>query len=975
MRFEVNGSPVDAAPAPGQVLRTLLREHGHFEVKKGCDAGDCGACSVLVDGSPVHSCLYPAHRLEGRAVTTVAGLGDPEHPHPVQQSFADAGGFQCGFCTAGFVVTASALPSAAPADLDRQLKGNLCRCTGYRSIRDAICGTSNTEQADVTGDAVGRSVKPPAAMRVVTGREPYTLDTATTGLLHAVVLGSPHASARIVSIDASAALAVPGVHAVLTHEDSPATLFSTGRHESRLDDPDDTLVFDRVLRFQGQRVAAVVAASVRIASEALALIRVEYEVLPAVFDPEVARDAGAHRVHGDKDPVVSRLTHPSRNVVAALHGEMGDVDAALAASSVTVSGEWRTQRVAHASLETHATRGWLDSSGRLVLRTSSQVPYLVRDEIARIFALPADEVRVFTARVGGGFGGKQELLTEDLVTLAVLKTGRPVQYEFTREDEFTIAPMRHPMRVRVTLGATASGELTAIAIDQLSDTGAYGNHGPGVLFHSSHESLSVYRCANKRVDAEAVYTNNPPSGAFRGYGLGQVIFALESALDELALRLDMDPFELRRRNVVVPGDPMVTIDADAETDLLYGSYGLDQCLDLTEAALARSTVEAPPGWATGTGMALSMIATLPPRGHFATATVALLADGSVEASVGTAEFGNGTTTVHAQLVATALRLPVSRVRVRQSDTDAVRYDTGAFGSAGVVVAGKALYEAAVSLRSQLEAAAVEVVGAAASPADGLAHHPAGAPAWHAAPDSAEGSARHSAGPAASSAGGSGRHAAGRAAAAPVAPPWSAHSGRHAAQDDPESSVAPVLTDAGVLVGERLVPLAKLAGLGLVGHGSNDGTPRSVAFNVHGFKVAVNEATGEVRILQSVQSADAGYVLNPEQLRGQVEGGTAQAIGTAMLEEVRVEDGHVTTRAFRNYRVPQMADIPVTEVYFADTADELGPFGAKSMSEAPYNPVAPALANAIRRAIGVRPRALPMTRDRVWRLVQGRDGAA
>ncbi|MES2092983.1 MAG: molybdopterin cofactor-binding domain-containing protein [Actinomycetota bacterium] len=894
MRFSVNGSPVDADPAAGQVLRTVLRDLDRFDVKKGCDSGDCGACTVLLDGDPIHSCIYPAHRLEGASVTTVAGLGSSEHPHPLQKSFVDAAGFQCGFCTAGLIVTASTFTEDDLGDLPRLLKGNICRCTGYRSIRDAICGRPNT-QTPASGEAAGQSVRAPAGLRIATGEEEFTLDFRTTGLLHLAVLKSPHAHARIRSIDVSHALAAEGVHAVLTHRDSPGTLFSTGRHEMRTDDPDDTLVLDPVLRFIGQRVAAVVADSVAIAERALALIEVDYEVLPGVFDPELARQPGAPLLHADKG-TDQRVAAPERNVLAQLHGEMGDVDAAIASADAVATGTWQTQRVSHAALETHATRGWLDADGRLVLRTSSQVPYLVRDELCHIFGLAPSRLRVFTARVGGGFGGKQELFTEDLVTLAVLRTGRPVQYEFTREDEFTVASPRHPMRVSVTLAATSDGTLTAMAVDELMDTGAYGNHGIGVMFHSVHESISVYRCANKRVDAESVYTNNLPSGAFRGYGLGQVIFAIESAMDELARTLGMDPFELRRRNVVVPGDDMVIVEPHAETDLIYGSYGLDQCLDLVQGALAGPLPLPDSGWLGGTGMALAMIASLPPRGHYADATVTLLPDGDYEIGVGTVEFGNGTTTVHAQLVASALGTTVERVRIRQSDTDVVEYDTGAFGSAGVVVAGKALLAAASSLAELMLERAYSI-----SPLSGG-----------------------------------------------------------------------VVSGGGVLVGSLFLSASELLADGpLTATGRHDGTPRTVAFNVHGFRVAVNPDTGEVRILQSVQAADAGTVLNPEQLRGQIEGATAQAIGTALYEELRLDGaGRVTTTAFRNYHVPRFADIPVTEVLFAETFDALGPLGAKSMSEAPYNPVAPALANAIRDALGVRPSELPMSRDRLWRLASG-----
>ena len=888
MRFSVNGDELDVTPEPGQVLRTLLREQGHFEVKKGCDAGDCGACSVLLDGAPIHSCIYPAHRLEGAEVTTVSGLGSPEAPHPLQEAFVHAAGFQCGFCTAGMIVTASTFDEQDKQDLPRMLKGNLCRCTGYRAIADAIHGVDNIVQPSA-GEAAGRSVKAPAGMRVATGREEYTLDFSTTALLHIAVLPSPHAHARILDIDTSRAEAAHGVHAVLTHHDSPATLFSSGRHEHRTDDPDDTLVFDPVLRFRGQRVAAVVADTVAQAELALTLIDVRYDPLPAVFDPDLARSPGAPLVHGDKG-VANRISDAGRNVLAQLHGETGDVDAAIATADAVVSGVWQTQRVNHAALETHATRGWLDADGRVVLRTSSQVPYLVRDELCHIFGVETDRVRVFTKRVGGGFGGKQELITEDLVMLAVLRTGRAVQYELRRRDEFTVASPRHPMRVGVTLAATSDGTLTAIAIDELMDTGAYGNHGIGVMFHSVHESIGVYRCANRRVDAESVYTNNLPSGAFRGYGLGQVIYAVESAMDELARELGMSPFELRRKNVVVPGDTMIVVDPDEKTDLDMYSYGLDQCLDLVEAALSDPDHEVRPGWKYGSGMALAMIASIPPRGHFADTSITLLDDGDYELSVGTAEFGNGTTTVHGQLVATELNTTVDRMRIRQSDTDVARYDTGAFGSAGVVVAGKALLAAAAKLRQSMLERAYEL------------------------------------------------------------------SGEHGE-----------VVAGGVLVPSRLVAASELGPLSA--DGSHDGTPRSVAFNVHGFRVAVDPATGEVRILQSVQAADAGFVLNPEQLRGQIEGGTAQAVGTALYEEVLLDGtGTVTTAAFRNYRVPQFADIPITEVLFADTVDETGPLGAKSMSEAPYNPVAPALANAIRDALGVRPHELPMSRDRLWRLV-------
>ncbi|MCC2032900.1 molybdopterin-dependent oxidoreductase [Microbacterium allomyrinae] len=911
MRFDVNGEPIDAEPRAGQCLRTLLRETGHHEVKKGCDAGDCGACGVLLDGVPVHSCIIPAVRAEGVSITTAAGLAPGDELHPVQEALVEHFGFQCGFCTAGMAVTASTLTADDLPDLDRRMKGNLCRCTGYRPIREAIeasvlgpvrsTGPASTEPAR---GHVGQSVRPEPGRRVVQGLEPFTFDTEVPDALVLRVVGSPHAHARIVAIDTAAARAVPGVVAVFTHENVTARRFSTARHEHREDDPDDTRILDDVARFVGQRVAAVVAESAEAADEACRLIEVEYEVLRAVFDPEEARTPGAPLVHPDRT-VDDRVAEASRNVLATLHdGIGGDVDAALAASAVTVAGTWQTARVSHAQLETHGAIGWLDDDGRLVIRSSTQVPFLVRDELAQLFGLPRERVRVFAARVGGGFGGKQEMFTEDLVALAVLRTGRAVSYEFARADEFRRASVRHPFRVGVTLGATPDGVLTAMKLDVLSDTGAYGNHGIGVMFHGCAESINVYRCPVKRVDAEVAYTNNVPSGAFRGYGLGQVILGVESALDMLAERLGIDPFDLRRINAVREGDPLLTVHDEHDEDLVWGSYGLDQCLDLAQGALRRGNgVTAPDGWLVGEGMALSFIAAMAPGGHHSHAAATLRTDGTVILSVGTAEFGNGTSTVLRQIAATVLEASEDRIALRASDTDLVAHDTGAFASAGVTGAGKALTAACLQLKERMLETARRMTGADA------AHLAAG----------------------------------------------------------------------GVQAGTRLVSYSDLVRAavpahraleGIIGTGSEHGDERSLSFNVHAVRVAVDPETGSVRVLQSVQSADAGYVMNPAQCRGQIEGGAAQGLGSALYEEVLIdESGAVANPVFRMYRVPQFADIPHTEVLLADTHDSVGPFGAKSMSESPYNPVAAAVGNAIARAVGSRPYQQPFTRERVWRLVQ------
>ena len=865
MRFTLNGDAVEATHAPGQCLRTLLRETGCTGVKKGCDTGDCGACTVLLDGEAVHSCLIPAFRAADRSVTTIEGLSQAGSLHPIQRDFLAAGAFQCGFCTPGMIMTVAALDAVQRADPAEALKGNICRCTGYRTITDAILGIRNIDP-DAAG--IGCSVAAPAAEAVVTGRARYALDVAWKGMLHCKLLRSPHAHARILRIDCEAALATAGVRLVLTHANVPERRFSTARHENPHDDPADTRVLDDVVRHVGQRVAAVIAETEAAAARGCAALHVDYEVLPALLDPSAALSAEASRVHADRS-----------NIVAELHGGIGDADAALAVSEILIDATYHVQRLQHAHLETHGAVAWLEADGSLTVRSSTQVPFLTRDALCALLDLQHSRVRVLCERVGGGFGGKQEMLVEDIVAIAALRTGRPVAIEFTREEAFIGAPARHPMRIRVRLGATRDGILNALAMDVLSETGAVGNHGPGVLFHGCGESVAVYRCDNKWIDGVAVYTNSPPAGAFRGYGLSQTNFAVESAMDELALALALDPIVLRERNAVRPGDAMIAFGAAAH-DVEYGSYGLDQCLSLVRSALARDAVVTPPsGWRHGTGMALGMIDTVPPRGHLAQAEAALDPDGGVTLRVGTAEFGNGTSTVHVQIACSVLGVEGARVRLVQSDTATLGYDTGAFGSTGTVVAGQAVERACQELRRRMTGFACGVPG---------------------------------------------------------------------------------------LPMERIAERAAAAGITLSGSGESGGSPRSVAFNVQAFQVAVHPETGAIRILRSIHAADAGRVINPAQCRGQIEGGVAQAIGAALTERLLVgADGAITNAGFRGYHVPRMADLPRTEVLFADTEDRLGPFGAKSMSESPFNPVAAALANAIADAVGVRLRATPFRADTLF----------
>src|SRR5712691_5520824 len=699
MSYIVNGRNFSKEPHPGQCLRTFLREMGWFGVKKGCDAGDCGACTVWLDGVPVHSCLIPAFRADGHKVTTIEGLAQNGELHPMQRAFMQAAGFQCGFCTAGMIMTAASLNEEDIKDLPRVLKGNLCRCTGYHAIEDAIHGVKAVEE-DIPGKSCGAGLLAPAAEGIVTGKVRYTLDTEIEGLLHLKLARSPHAHARITAIRKDAALAVPGVRGVYTWEDVPQLLYTSATHDDYHVDPNDTYLLDKVVRFVGQRVAAVVAESEGAAEEGCRKLEIDYQLLPAVFDPEKAMSAGAPIIH-DKG-AESRIRRPGQNILLEIHGNVGDVEAGFKEADTIHEGTYTTHRVQHAHLETHCSITWLDQD-RLNVRTSSQTPYITKQKLCYPFNLMPGSVRVFCERVGGGFGGKQEVLTEDICAFATLKTGRPVKLEFTREEQFIASTTRHPMSVRMKVGARRDGRLTAMQLRVVSNTGAYGNHGGETLYAACGEAVAVYRCPNKKVDGYSVYTNMLPAGAIRGYGMTQTIFAVECAMDELARALKMDPFEFRRLNVVKPDDQFFVNDA-ATTDTEFGSYGLDQCLDLVQAAMTRGNrIKRPDGadWLEGQGMAISMHGAVPPTEHRSEARLGLGEDGNYHLAIGTAEFGNGTTTVHRQIVSSVLNSTASRVQVIQSDTDRTGYDTGAFASAGTVVAGNAVRLAAEALRERM----------------------------------------------------------------------------------------------------------------------------------------------------------------------------------------------------------------------------------------------------------------------------------
>jgi putative selenate reductase molybdopterin-binding subunit len=893
MTCSIDGKTIAASPRAGQCLRTFIRDQEIFGVKKGCDAGDCGACTVWFDGTPVHSCLVPAFRAEGHAITTIQGLAPPGGGlHPMQQAFLDAQGFQCGFCAAGMIMTAASLDAPQQADLPRSLKGNLCRCTGYRSIEDALHGVVVAE-SDVAGNACGASLPNPFSEGIVTGHARYTMDVAMENLLHLKVLRSPHAHAEIVGIDRAAALATPGVVAVFTWEDVPRRLYSTATHEDHLVDPDDTYVLDNVVRFVGQRVAAVVAESEGAAEAGCRALVVEYAVLPAVFDPVLAMRDDAPILH-------AKGSEHKGNIYVDIGGEVGSVAAGFAAADAIHEKTYSTSRVQHAHLETHGSIAWRDENGRIHVRTSTQAPFITHQKLVHLFGLRTRDLHVFTERVGGGFGGKQEMLTEDLCVLALLKTGRPVKWEFTREEQFTSASTRHQMTTEVKIGAKQDGTLTAIQIRVVSNTGAYGGHAGETLGAALGSPLCAYRCANKKAAGYAVYTNVVPGGGFRGYGASQTTFAIECAIDELAKQIGMDPFAMRRLNMIRRTDWIESVWKDV-SDVGFGSYGLDQCLDMVEAALADGGGAAKPDgdeWAEGTGIALAMLDCGPPTEHRSGAEMGLLPTGRYHLAVGSTEMGNGSVTSHCQIAASVLGARMADIEIINADTDRTPYDTGTFASTGTVVAGQAVGLGAAALKQNILAFAAEHTGTDPG-------------AWSLAEDHVT-----------------------------------------------NGNMRIALTDlhkAGVAVGHRFETKRK-AYL----------SPRTSAFNVQGIRLAVNRVTGNIQILRSVHAADIGTPINPMQCRGQIEGAVAMGVGWALTEHmVHSATGRVVNAAFRNYHIPAFADTPRTEVMFADTYDTIGPLGAKSQGECAINPVAPAIANALANAVGIRFPHLPLTPDHIF----------
>ena len=573
----VNGRKVAKTVAPFARLLDFVRDELNLTgTKEGCGAGEGGTCSVFVDGALVKSCLVPAAKARGAVIETVEGLARSGELSVLQKAFHKTGASQCGYCIPGMVMAATSAirtnPLVSDDEIKERLGGNICRCTGYSKIfeavelaRDVMNGkrpaTALLEDEVEDGHFIGANVRRLDAPSKVTGALRYAGDTVMPGMLHVAVLRSPHPHARIVSIDTSAAHDMPGVEAVVTSKDVPGV---DGFGVFVQDQP--VMARDKV-RYVGEAVAAVAAEDELTAKRAAALIKVEYEPLPAIFDPDLAMQSGAPIVHD----------YAPDNVTRHIPVRKGDIEKAFASCDLVIENRYETQQVEHAYLEPEAGLAWVDHDGVVTVLSPSQNITHHRHMLARIIAKPINKVRMIMSPVGGGFGGKEDMIYQGMLALLAMKTGKPVRLVFTREESIATTAKRHPARIHYRSGFMKNGRLVGVSLRMVSDGGAYGLSTEGVMRKAAILGAGPYDIPNLQVDTIGVYTNNTPSGAFRSFGALQTQFATETQMDIAAEKLGLDPFEIRRINIMRDG-------AVTHTKQKLGSVSIGRVLDALEEA-------------------------------------------------------------------------------------------------------------------------------------------------------------------------------------------------------------------------------------------------------------------------------------------------------------------------------------------------------------------------------------------------------
>jgi putative selenate reductase molybdopterin-binding subunit len=765
---------------------------------------------------------------------------------------------------------------------------------------------------------VGRNLRKVDGFKLVTGGAAFTDDVQLPGMLYGKILPSPHAHARIRRIDTSTAKALPGVHAVLTYKDVPRVPHTTAGQAWPEPSPYDTYLLDSKVRFVGDRVAAVAAETRAIAERALALIAVDYEILPAVLDMEQAMAPGAAVIHDEPDS--TKIYDREHNIAGYILREIGNVEQGFAESDYVVEREFRTHRQQHCPIEPHITIAWLDADGRLVIRTSTQVPYHSRRQVAMILQIPVSRVHVIKPRIGGGFGGKQEMLLEDITGALALATRRPVKIEFTREEEFYMARTRHPQILRMKMGVKRDGAVMASQLTVLATTGAYGSHSTTVQGNTGSKVLPLYRAPNMRFECHVVYTNNPVAGAFRGYGCPQGFFAQETLVDEIACQLGMDPLEFHRKNVIRLGDTdhLSAQLGEGKEGLprLMRSCGLPQCMERGARAIgwAQKRKSLPNGHThlrRGVGMACTMQGSGIAGVDWASAFLKMNEDGSFYLQVGASDVGAGADTVLAQIAAETLGVTLDKIVITSGDTDITPFDVGAYASSTTIISGGAVKKAAAKVRAQVLEMASQMLN---EPVDKL--------------DCANNEV------------------------------FTTCVCRQAVS----------MTD----IAMRAMYKEKFQIMDGASHFNTDSPPPFCATFA---EVEVDTETGQVRVVHLATAVDPGAAINPMQAEGQVEGAVAQGLGYALTEELLLDAaGRPVNPNFLDYKMFSAEDMPQLTTILVETDEPLGPYGAKSISEVPINGPAPAIANAIFHAVGVRIRKLPIRPEDVLRALAAKRAA-
>ncbi|MBS1249589.1 MAG: Aldehyde oxidoreductase [Chloroflexi bacterium] len=913
LSFTLNHYPININVDPARPLLDVLRKDlGLTGPKQGCDhEGECGTCTVLLDGKAVRSCLTPMGKVAGRRVLTVEGLGQPEALHPLQEAFIELGAVQCGYCTPGVLMAAKALlgeePSPTREEIVTALAGNLCRCTGYQRIVQAVEvaaarlrgeGSPLPDQFQTSAPFIGGNAIRTDSRDKVTGQTQYVEDITLPEMAYAGVLRSPHHHARLLALDTSAAEQVEGVLCVLTARDIPG---ENGLGDYSRDEPVLTPVGESV-KMRGAPVALVVATSPKQAQAGLDAVLATYEPLPHTFDLKTA-------LAEDALPI-----YPHGNILTSEEEAHGDLEASFAEADLILESCYTTTWQEHATLEREALLGYFDQEGRLTVMGGTHEPHWQQGYIAASLALDPEEVRVIMPPTGGSFGGRQDPWPFITTALAVFNAQRPVQLAYSRRESFEASPKRHPYHVRYRLGATNHGRLTGIHARVDANTGGYDGHGQYIANYALTASGGPYRYQAVDAYAQSVYTNGPKGGQFRGFGSPESIFALECTLDEMAQTLDQDPLAFRRRNA---------IDQDSVSFLGYPiaeSLGYQEVLDAIQPYYQNFLREAA-AFNKGhqdsllrMGVGLSgMWYRFGKSGSLKIEAHAELAkDGNFIIYCSAPDYGQGSNTTMAQLSAEALGVPRERVSVINADT-ALAPDSGIQGaSRATYFVGSAVCQAAKVLKTGIFSTAAEMLDC---------------------------------------------------------PPNALVLDTDQVRCAQKTSPTGIDLSAVAQEMERIGKSRRVPGIfDLSPNFPKETRPEYVPLFVTGAQVAqvtVNTRTGEVTVPRLAASHDVGRAINPLDAQGQIEGAVLMGLGTALMEEYL--PGKST--GFSDYYIPTTMSMPKITVELVEVPSFLGPFGAKGLGEAAIMPTAPAIINAISRAIGARVRAVPATPERVLQAIQ------